>query len=220
VNQRVSVHRLLLPCASAWDYPSRGEEDTGLIIRSAIRGLTFGQNWDSLSFGQTKEPGFPGPVWALQAKGGQGWDLETILTVSFLMVRPNTVSFLKHQKQWTALSNQTNDPPQPMMNGTDRLYNSLRNGSQTITHYNAFALSISILWIHIHCLLLLCASAWDYSTQGEEDTGLIVRNTIWGLTSGQNWDSLSFGQTKESGFPGPVWALQAKCSCVDSNRNA
>jgi hypothetical protein len=29
------------------------------------------------------------------------------------------------------------------MNGMDRLYNSLRNGGQTITHYVAFALSIS-----------------------------------------------------------------------------
>jgi hypothetical protein len=194
---RIHVHHLLLLCASVWDYPTQGE-DTGLIVWSMIRGLTFGQNWDSLSFGQTKEPRFLGSVWALQAKGGQGWDLERILTLSFLMVWPNAVPFLKHQKQWTALSNHTNDLPQPTMNGMDRLHMQQLE-EMAVRPSLTFALSLSILWIHIHHLLLLCASEWDYPTQGEEDTGLIIQSMKRGLTFGQYWDSLSFGQTKEPG---------------------
>jgi hypothetical protein len=58
--------------------------------RKEVIGLidTLGQNWGLLSFGLTADPRNLGSAWALQAKGGQRWDLERLSTVSCLMVRP------------------------------------------------------------------------------------------------------------------------------------
>jgi hypothetical protein len=55
-------------------------------------------------------------------------NLKRILTVRFLLVRPQMQSPLSNTRNsaCSAPLNQTKDPPQPMMSGTDGLYDCLR----------------------------------------------------------------------------------------------